>query len=268
MEDHPVPRQITTFEFKLIGVLTIKQFVYLVIFTCLGVISFFIIPIPFLNIVVSAVTIFLGFVIVFVPFNERPIDTWIFNLIKRLTSPLQYYYYKKNAPPSFLEDVFVNSPPSLIEEHIDARQKLTSYISSQMPNQDQDRKKQSIHDLLYKGAGVEKEEMNKKKSPASGNGQEEKSKKTNSPFLFGTIKNNQAIPLPNILIYIKDKNNNILRILKTNSRGVFATFYPLPTDNYILETKDPDAKYFFDKMELLIEKNNQIPINIISRELL
>jgi hypothetical protein len=49
-QGHPIPRQITTFEFKLIGFLTLRQFIYLVIFIPAGYLTFILFPIPLLNI--------------------------------------------------------------------------------------------------------------------------------------------------------------------------------------------------------------------------
>jgi len=46
MEQHAVPRQITTFEFKLIGFMTLRQFIYLLVFIPLGVVVYFLFPIP------------------------------------------------------------------------------------------------------------------------------------------------------------------------------------------------------------------------------
>lgn len=266
MEQHPIPRQITTFEFKLIGFLTIKQFVYLIVCASSTVTLYFLIPIPIINLITAALTVILGLVIVFVPFNERPLDMWIANFIKRLISPLQYYYFKKNQPPKFLEDVFIPSPPKIIEAHLDARQKLTSYMTKDVSIDEEEKRKQNIHDLLYRGGQeVKKETMPDMRAQEESTPQD---KKTTNPFLFGVVRNNQSTPLPNILIYITDKNNITQRILKTNNRGVFATFYPLPSDKYFLNIKDPGEKYFFDKIDVGIAQTNPLPVNIVSRELL
>ena len=53
MEQHPIPRQITSFEFKLIGFMTLKEFLYVVIFAPLGYIVYSLFPIPFLNIILG-----------------------------------------------------------------------------------------------------------------------------------------------------------------------------------------------------------------------
>jgi F-type H+-transporting ATPase subunit alpha len=51
MEQHPIPRQITTFEFKLIGFMTLKQFLYILISIPAGFVVYKVFPIPILNIV-------------------------------------------------------------------------------------------------------------------------------------------------------------------------------------------------------------------------
>lgn len=88
------------------------------------------------------------------------------------------------------------------------------------------------------------------------------------PFFTGIIKNNRRIPLPGILVYIKDKQNNPIRILKTNPHGVFATYSSLPTGIYVVEIKDPNQHYFFDKMNIEVESSNPKPFEFQSRELL
>ncbi len=71
-----------------------------------------------------------------------------------------------------------------------------------------------------------------------------------------------------MLIYVKDEKGNILRLLKTNPHGIFATFNPLPAGEYIFEVKDPKNTYNFDTMKIKIEDTNPKPIEIFSKELL
>jgi hypothetical protein len=49
MDLHPIPRQITTFEFKLIGFMTVKQFGYVLLAGVVGYLFFLAIPIQILN---------------------------------------------------------------------------------------------------------------------------------------------------------------------------------------------------------------------------
>src|SRR3989344_4515507 len=67
MEAHPVPQNVTSFEFRLIGDMTLKQFIYL----CIGAgtayifFVFLAIPAPFLAWPVIVISSFLGLVFVF-----------------------------------------------------------------------------------------------------------------------------------------------------------------------------------------------------------
>ena len=270
MEPHPIPRQITTFEFKLIGFLTLRQFIYLCIFFSSAIVIFYLVPIPLLNLLLAFTSAALGAALAFVSYNERPLDVWIKNLIKRLSSPSQYYYKKKNSPPSFLKDVFIYSSPSIVESHIIANQKLSSYLSKQKPENQENPKKSQIHQLIVSPSAIALKKTSTTQKQTSSFQQKNQALTTNfstkTPFLFGVVKNNNNLPLPNVLVYVKNKNGQNIRILKTNHHGVFATFHPLPPGSYLFEIKDLGGKFFFDTMEInVLEKNNQ-PIIFISKE--
>jgi hypothetical protein len=87
-------------------------------------------------------------------------------------------------------------------------------------------------------------------------------------LIFDCIKNNKKIPLPGILIYVKDKTGKPVRLLKTNPHGIFASFHPIPEGEYTIETKDPKGGYFFDTMKLTITKEHPKQLEIFSKELL
>lgn len=100
MEQHPVPQNVTTFQFRLIGDMTIKQFGYLACGIILGYI-FYKLPLPFFFTwplgIGSAV---LGFGLAFVPVEERPMDVWIASFFKNVYSPTQYIWQKKSPTPT------------------------------------------------------------------------------------------------------------------------------------------------------------------------
>lgn len=266
MDPHPVPRQVTTFEFKLIGFLTLKQFIYLALFISLALVFFYLIPIPGLNLVLAGASVFLGYALAFIPVNERPLNVLIKNFVKKLFSPSQYYYSKKNESPDFLKDVFIPSAPQLTQQHIDARQKLSSYVSKTTISSKEDQRKQQINQLLNSlEPNLVKTKPTLLTQPVSQPATDEKKTK---PFLFGVVKNNKNIPLPHVLVYIKNKSDQILRILKTNSHGMFATFHPLNPDEYLFEIKDSEGRYFFDTMKMKVGSVNEKSISIRSKELL
>src|SRR3989344_3191988 len=97
MENHPIPQDITGFQFKLIGSMTIKQFAYLVGGVILGWLVY-IFPIPILlKIPLGISFIVFAFLLAFVPFSGRPMDVMLINLIKALLSPTQYVYKKEGG---------------------------------------------------------------------------------------------------------------------------------------------------------------------------
>lgn len=92
MEQHPVPQNVTTFQFRLIGDMTLKQFGYLCAGGILGFISYKL-PLPFFFTWPAAVGfVLLGIGFAFVPVEERPMDVWVFSFFKSIYSPTQYIW--------------------------------------------------------------------------------------------------------------------------------------------------------------------------------
>ena len=98
MEQHPVPQNVTTFQFRLIGDMTLKQFGYL-IGGAIGAYILYKLPLPFFFTwplaVLSAAG---GFGFAFVPIEERPMDVWVLSFIKSIYNPTQYLWSRKTAP--------------------------------------------------------------------------------------------------------------------------------------------------------------------------
>lgn len=99
MDNHPIPQDVTGFQFRLIGDMTIKQFAYLATGVGLAWILF-ITPFPFL-LKFPLVLLFggTGVLLAFIPIEGRPADTMILFFFKSLFSPTQYVY--KQAGGSF-----------------------------------------------------------------------------------------------------------------------------------------------------------------------
>jgi len=277
-----MPRQITSFEFKLIGFLTLKQFIYLVVFIPLGFIVFKLISIPVLNILFALAIGGIGVAFAFIPVNDRPLDVWVKNFFKRITSPTQYVYHKKNPPIYFLKNLFFITDPHRVMTHIESQEKLAVYLANNKPQvKDTAAKKKNIISLFQKPSASLKPQAKSisttgitsaaadKPAPA---GQAEKAQPPSTvvrkPFFSGVVKNHRLIPLPGILIYVKNDNGGVIRLLKTNPHGVFATFNPLTPKEYLFEFKDPKNTYFFDTMSLKLEEANPKPLEFFSKELI
>jgi regulator of replication initiation timing len=97
MEQHPVPQNVTTFQFRLIGDMTIKQFGYLV-GGAIGAYIMYKLPLPFFFTLPLAVTSAVaGFGLAFVPIEERPMDVWVLSFIKSIYNPTQYVWSRTKA---------------------------------------------------------------------------------------------------------------------------------------------------------------------------
>ncbi|MDO8610662.1 MAG: PrgI family protein [bacterium] len=282
MEQHSIPRQITSFEFKLIGFLTLKQFIYILVFAGAGFVAYLIFPIPLLNYVVGVLVAAVGLAFAFLPINDRPLDVWIKNLYKRLTSPTQYVFHKHNPPVYFLQNLYFATDPHHVLAHIESQEKLAQYIVSTAPVKP-NTQKQNIHNLFHTANVAQPKKttsiitsaqttqnkpdinvvpaQNTTGAPAPSTG-------SRAPFFSGLIKNHKLIPIPGILIYVKNDAGASLRLLKSNPHGVFATFNPLPSAEYTFEIKDPKNTYLFDTIKLKIEAQNPKPFEFLSKEML
>jgi hypothetical protein len=99
MEQHPVPQNVTTFQFRLIGDMTIKQFGYLAGGAILAYISYRL-PLPFFFTWPLTMIFGLGGVgFAFVPIEERPMDVWVLSFIKSVYSPTQFVWQQQIFPP-------------------------------------------------------------------------------------------------------------------------------------------------------------------------
>ncbi|MDP4011758.1 MAG: PrgI family protein [Candidatus Roizmanbacteria bacterium] len=277
MDQHPVPRQITTFEFKLIGFMTLRQFLYLVIFFPIGFIVYKIIPIPFVNIVLGVLIGVVGIAFAFIPIQDRPLETWLKNFIKRINSPTQYVFKKQSDKIGSIEELYFTSDPHLALTHIETKKKLNAYIQSTKKDENENSTKAEVHakkqqghinDLLQQTKNTNPSEIKKadvqllRKSAVS---QQDTIKQ---PFVTGVVKNRKQIPLPGTMVSIQDTTGMQIRLLKTNPHGVFATYSPLHSGDYQFEISDPKGNYFFDTMNVHIDSEKQVPLMIYSKETL
>lgn len=279
MEQHAIPRQITNFEFKLIGFLTIKQFIYLLVSIPTGILIFYIFPVPILNFLLGLAVGGAGVAFAFIPINDRPMEVWVRNLIKRLSSPTQYFFKKQNPAIYFLKDLVFADDPHRVMSHIDSQQKLSKYLSNKT-QADNRKRNQEISSLFTDSFASLLGKKNKPQAiPATSVAQASPPQapgitpppqpKVKTPFLTGLVKNYKQTALTGVLIYIKkEAGGDPIRILKTNSHGIFATYNPLPPSEYFFEVKDPKGTFLFDTMKVRVENVNEKPVEVISKELL
>ncbi len=119
---HPVPQNITSFEFHLIGDMTLRQFLYLAVGLVIAYLSFiFLVPhIPYLAWPITVISSICGVALAFLPINDRPLDHWVKAFFKAVYSPTKMKW-AKNGKGDIENGLF--------------NQRLNIYLSSVTPPQ-------------------------------------------------------------------------------------------------------------------------------------
>lgn len=134
MDNHPIPQDVTGFQFKLIGNMTVKQFAYLASGVVLGWI-FYQLPINFLiKFPFSAFSVIFGLGLAFFPVSGRPMDMMIGNYIKALIRPTQFLYEKTGGQIYYPHKAAMISKRDVKQYKNDAsifpKDKLKAYLES------------------------------------------------------------------------------------------------------------------------------------------
>ncbi len=134
MENHPIPQDITGFQFKLIGDMTIKQFAYLAAGVILGWITFILPIFILIKLPIALVFIGLGVAASFLPIEGRPFDLMITNYFKALFSPTQYIYQKTGGHIWFPEPLnpktWTAKTSTAQTDNEDASQRLKDFLKT------------------------------------------------------------------------------------------------------------------------------------------
>lgn len=100
MNQHPIPQNVTQYQFRLVGDMTLKQFLELAsglvmawLFYASNLIFIFKWPLAILS-------IFFGVALAFFPLEERPLDVWITNFIKAIYAPTRFIWKKSYHVPN------------------------------------------------------------------------------------------------------------------------------------------------------------------------
>jgi hypothetical protein len=111
METHPIPQNVTSFEFHLVGDMTLKQFMYLGTGLGLAYLLYATLfySMPFLAVPLIALSAGLGAAFAFLPIYDRPLDHWVKAFFKAVYSPtkgLWHSYLNPKAKITADEPIF------------------------------------------------------------------------------------------------------------------------------------------------------------------
>lgn len=99
MEAHPIPQNATSFQFKLIGDMTLKQFLYLTTGLGIAYINFVFLATSTPLLAWPMITVFglLGIAFAFLPIGDRPLDYWLKAYLHAVYSPTKRIWIKEKA---------------------------------------------------------------------------------------------------------------------------------------------------------------------------
>jgi hypothetical protein len=105
MENHPIPQDVTGFKFRLIGSITLKQFLYLLGAGAIALV-FYLLPItPFIKFPLMLFSGLIGMAFAFVPIEGRPLDKMLYNFAKAIPAENQFLYHKRGDAMIFFSFV-------------------------------------------------------------------------------------------------------------------------------------------------------------------
>jgi hypothetical protein len=287
MEQHPIPQQISSYEFKLVGDMTLKQFLK----AAAGIVLAFLINASGLVFFIKWPLMLIcgggGLLLAFVPFQDRPIETWVMAFLKSIYSPTIYTY--KKIPDKDWMDLIMNKSkkgPTNEEEDkvmpIKDKNKVKEFIES-LPSVKLNKKKEDPNPSrptaaspLDKGDLKPEEKINNEKKETEDNKTENwRDKKTDlnlkteklgatGKAVFGEIPMPDKSDIPNMvvgmvtnsegkivegaIVEIQDEKGNPSRVLKTNSLGQFKTTTPMANGKYLVITEK--EHYNFDRVNI------------------
>lgn len=122
MESHPIPQNVTSFQFRLVGDMTLKQFGYLAAGSTIAYLSLvFLSPVyPVVAWPLTIISALLGVAFAFLPVGSRPLDYWLAAFLKAIYSPTKRVWGKNGK--IFKEDPLFDS-------------RLVMYLSGLQPPQ-------------------------------------------------------------------------------------------------------------------------------------
>jgi hypothetical protein len=130
MQQHAIPQNVTNFEFKIVGFLTLKQFAMIgtcsvIAFICYFIIENFVAKIAFIIFFVG-----LGILLTFGSVQQIPFYRWIIIFVKAIFSPTQRVWIKAAEPPQYFSTTYAKDIKPIDKRVFEDRSKLSSYLQT------------------------------------------------------------------------------------------------------------------------------------------
>ena len=229
MDQHPVPQNISSYEFHLVGDMTLKQFFQLAGGVA-GAVVVYRLPLPFiLKWPIMGLAALTGVMLAFVPVSGRPFSQWIMAFIKAIYSPTEFHWSETSQPLPTMNhkpsnQVTKKSVLDLIESQLIARfsQIFThpslAFSAIQPNTQRSTRSPQPLSPLPIS-------------LPTTHNSMPPPDRPN---LLTGLVLDPAGSRLEGVILELSDATGLPVRALRTNKLGQFMTATPLSSGIYTL----------------------------------
>ena len=122
-EQHPVPQQISSYQFRLVGDMTLKQFFQLAAGAVIALIIYSL-PLPAIFkwplVVIAAIS---GAAFAFLPLQDRPLEKWLAAFFRAIYQPTIFTWKKTDVDPMYFtpEGGLPAQPQTTEEKHLEAQ---------------------------------------------------------------------------------------------------------------------------------------------------
>jgi len=280
MQQHPIPQQISSYEFRLVGSMTLKQFLKVAAGT---VVAFFLYSshLPFLikwPLLLSSAGF--GAALAFLPVNERPLETYLSAFFKSIFSPTIYLWQKEPASLDILgtslkdekedkedeeEEISIPKTPQLNEFLASLpQQQPAPKPKKEKPVKRSPAKTAPPYDALHQPVrfgGLPKTAPPPKASAEAEFGQIPMPALPKTPnILVGMAIDQQGKIIEDAIVEIQDNTGNTNRVLRTDRLGQFRTATPLANGEYLVLVEKEG--YRFDIIKIKMEGRVMPPLKI------
>jgi len=134
MQHHPIPQNVTSYQFRLIGPMTIKQFGELAGGLLLAWITFKT-PLPFfIKYPLTAIFGFGGAALAFLPVEGLPLDRWLLAFFKSIYTPTLFIWQKSSHAKQGEDHAITKKIPSTSPKFMDKLDKLEMNLLHRFQN--------------------------------------------------------------------------------------------------------------------------------------
>jgi len=221
MDQHPVPQNISSYEFRLVGDMTLKQFFQLAGGVAVAVIVYRL-PLPFiLKWPIMGLAVLVGVMLAFVPVSGRPFSQWILAFIQAIYSPTEFHWTASPQPSTLSPQstsTLLPSRPSTLDV-IESQLFLRFSQIFQHPN------------LAFSAIQPNTQRSMPSPQPPIHNSMPPPE---HPNLLSGTVIASAGQSLEGVILELVDSTGLPVRALRSNKLGQFQTATPLPSGAYTL----------------------------------